>query len=94
MSNSLDPGQIHRFVVPDLGPSCFQMISADGKAVTNRKRIHQDPPERTNGNNSASLCEERIRISIIEFMSRRSDPNHKYLKMKKGNKKQQHPQIL
>ena len=42
MSNSLDPDQIHRFAVTDMGPNCFQMISVDGKAVTNRKRVNQD----------------------------------------------------
>ena len=29
MSNSLDPDQARRFVWPDLGPNCFQKLSAD-----------------------------------------------------------------
>ena len=29
MSNSLDPDQARRFVGPDLGPNCLQMLSAD-----------------------------------------------------------------
>ena len=29
MSNSLDPDQTRRFVGPDLGPNCLQMLSAD-----------------------------------------------------------------
>ena len=29
MSNNLDPGQVWRFVVPDLGTHCLQRFSAD-----------------------------------------------------------------
>ena len=29
MSNRLDPDQDQRFVGPDLGPNCFQNLSAD-----------------------------------------------------------------
>ena len=29
MSNSLDADQARRFVEPDLGPNCLQMLSAD-----------------------------------------------------------------
>ena len=29
VSNSLDPDQARHFVVPDLGPNCFQRLSAD-----------------------------------------------------------------
>ena len=31
MSNGLDPDQARRFVGPDLGPNCFQRLSADNK---------------------------------------------------------------
>ena len=36
MSDSLDPDQTHLFVGPDLGPNCFQRLSAD---ETGRKRV-------------------------------------------------------
>ena len=29
MFNSLDPGQVRHFVVPDLGPNCLQRLLAD-----------------------------------------------------------------
>ena len=29
VSNSLDPDQVERFVGPDFGPNCLQMLSAD-----------------------------------------------------------------
>ena len=32
MSNSLDPDQAQRFVMPDLGPNCLQSFSADDKS--------------------------------------------------------------
>ena len=35
MSNSLDPDQARRFVVPDLGSNCLQRLSADD---TSRQR--------------------------------------------------------
>ena len=56
------------------------------KLLLAEKEFIKIPPERTKGNNSASLCEERIEITIIEFMSRWKYPDHKYLKKKKGNK--------
>ena len=31
MSNGLEPDQDRRYVGPDLGPNCFQMLSADDK---------------------------------------------------------------
>ena len=36
VSNILDPGQVRRFVGPDLDPNCFQRLSADD---TSRKRV-------------------------------------------------------
>ena len=36
VSNIFNPGQVRRFVGPDLGPNCFQMLSADD---TSRKRV-------------------------------------------------------
>ena len=35
-SNNLDPDQARRFVGPDLGPNCVQMLSADD---TSRQRV-------------------------------------------------------
>ena len=32
MSNSLDPEQVWRFVGPDQGPHCLQILSADNTA--------------------------------------------------------------
>ena len=29
VSNGLDPDQVRRFVRPDLGPNCLQLLSAD-----------------------------------------------------------------
>ena len=36
VSNSLDPDQARHLVGPDLGPSCYQMLSAD---YTTRQRV-------------------------------------------------------
>ena len=36
VSNSLDPDQARRFVGPDLGPNCLQMLSAE---ETSRQRL-------------------------------------------------------
>ena len=36
VSNRLDPDQARRFVGPDLGPNCLQMLSADD---TSRQRV-------------------------------------------------------
>ena len=33
VSNSFDPDQAGRCVVPDLGPNCLQMLSADDKKL-------------------------------------------------------------
>ena len=32
VSNSLDPDQAQNFIVPDLGPNCMQLLSADDKS--------------------------------------------------------------
>ena len=37
MSNSFDPDQARRFVVPDLDPKCLQMLSTDD---TSRQRVY------------------------------------------------------
>ena len=39
VSNSLDPDHARRFVGPDLGPNCFQKLSADD---TRRLRLPQN----------------------------------------------------
>ena len=44
VSNSLDPDQARRFVGPDLGPNCFQRLSAlllllTTKVDTSRQRV-------------------------------------------------------
>ena len=38
-SNSLDPDQVRHFVVPDLGPNCFQKLSADGTSRVSRSSV-------------------------------------------------------
>ena len=39
MSNSLDPDQARRYVGTDLGPNCFQWLSADDTVATSRERV-------------------------------------------------------
>ena len=39
MSNSFDPDQAQCFVGADLGPNCFQRLSADDKVVTSGERV-------------------------------------------------------
>ena len=39
VSNSFDPDQAQCFVGPDLGPNCFQRLSADDKVVTSGERV-------------------------------------------------------
>ena len=39
VSNSLDPHQARRFVVPDLGPNCLEILSADD---TCRQTLNED----------------------------------------------------
>ena len=39
VSNSLDPDQVQRFVVPDLGPNCLQRLSADDKSPLSGERV-------------------------------------------------------
>ena len=44
VSNGLDPDQDRRFVIPDLGPTCLQMLSADdrGDAIpVNKSDLYQ-----------------------------------------------------
>ena len=39
VSNSLDPDQDQHYVGPDLGPNCFQRLSADVKVTTSKERV-------------------------------------------------------
>ena len=43
VSNSLDPDQTRRFVGPNLGPNCLQMLSADLTHVTTSNEIVEKP---------------------------------------------------
>ena len=40
VSKSLDPGQAHHFVGPDLGPNCLQRLSADNTCRQRVKALH------------------------------------------------------